>query len=186
MKRILGILKEQPVDETLLKLAPFALAKYRKDSYDHLSLLCRGGKKLMAAVLVGVIVLWLIKKFHQRCQKDLKVKRNEGRASDREINQYFDSIQLVSRLDKSIDQQALRAKAVDFIFDRRNRKQVLSTDLNESKLEYKKMLGQIIEVVRIGTSHSENTLHDYLAKLLNSLGYTTLNGRKFNRQNTRT
>jgi len=186
MKKILRILEEQKVDESLLKLAPFVLANYRKDSYDHLSLLCKGEKKLMAAVIIGVIVLWLIKKFYKRCQKDLKDKKNEGRTSDRELNQYLDSIQLVSRLDKSIDQQALRAKAVGFIFERRKRKQALSSDLNESKLEYEKMLGQIIDAVRGGTSHSENTIHNHFAKFLDSIGHTTLSGKKFNRRNIST
>ena len=186
MKKFLRILEEQKIDESLLMLAPFALANYRKDSYDHLNRLCRGGKNLMAGVTAGVIVLWLIKKFYKRCQKDLKDQKVEGRAFDRELNQYLDSIQLVSRLDKSIDQQALRAKAVVFLFETRKRKQALSSDLNDSKREYEKMLGQIIEALSGGTSHSENAIHTYLARFLNSIGYTTLNGKKFNRQNIST
>lgn len=182
MKKIIRILEEQKIDESLLKMAPFALANYRRDSYDHLSLLCRGLKNLMAAVIVGATVLWLIKKFYKRCQKDLKDKRNEGRASDWELNQYLDSIQLVSRLDKSIDQQALRAKAVSFLFEKRKRRQALFHDLNESKLEYQKMLRQIIDAVRVGTHHSENAVHSDVAEFLNSLGYTTLSGKKFTRQ----
>jgi hypothetical protein len=183
MKKIIRIIEEQRTDDSMLRLAPFALANYRKDSYDHLSLLCGGEKKLMAGVTVGVIVLWLIKKFYKRCQKDLKSKKTEGRVSVRELDQYLDSIQLVSRLDKSIDQQALRAKAVYFLFERQQRNQALSSDLNDSKLEYKKMLGQIIAATRVGTSQSENAVYDHLAKFLNSIGYTTLDGKEFNRRN---
>jgi len=121
MKKFIRLMEEQGADESLLKLAPFALAKYRKDSYDHLKLLCSGEKKLMATALSGVIVLWLIKKFNKRCQEDLK--KIERRDSFRELNPYLDSIQRVARLEMSIDQQALRAKAVDWLLDRRKRKQ---------------------------------------------------------------
>jgi len=183
MKKFIRILEEHGIDESYLKMAPFALANYRKESYDHLNLLCRGDKKLMAAVMVGVIVLWLIKKFHQRCWKDLKNHKRDGGAAERELNQYLDSIQLVSRLDKSIDQQALRAKAVRFISARRKQNKEISNDLNESKLEHKKMLGQIIGAMRGSSSHSENAIPTYLAKFLNSIGYTTLDGKKFNPQN---
>jgi len=181
MKKFIRILEEQGVNESLLKLAPFALANYRKDSYDHLTLLCSGEKKLMAAVLSGVIVLWLINKFNKRCQEDLK--KNKRRDSFRELNQYLDSIQLVARLDVSIDQQALRAKAVDWLLDRRKRKQALSSDLKESKLEHQKMLGQIIEAIRSGTTHSENAIHRHLSEFLNSIRFTTLGGKPFTRRN---
>ena len=40
MKKFIRLMEEQGADELLLKLAPFALADYRKDSYDHLNLLC--------------------------------------------------------------------------------------------------------------------------------------------------
>jgi len=50
----------------------------------------------------------------------------------------LDSIQLVARLDTSIDEQALRLKAIGFLSDRQKQKQALSRDLNESELEYKK------------------------------------------------
>jgi len=181
MNKFIRILEEHGVNESLLKLAPFALANCRKDSYDHLNLLCKGEKKLMAAVIAGVIVLWLIQKFHKRCQTDLK--KNESRDSFWELNQYLDSIQLVACLDTSIDQQALRVKAIDFLSDGRKRKQVLSSDLNESKLEHKKMLGQIIEAMRGGTNHSENAIHQYLSDFLNSISFTTLGGKPFTRQN---
>jgi hypothetical protein len=181
MKKFIRILEEHGVNESLLKLAPFALANYRKDSYEQLGRLCKGEKKLMAAVIAGVIVLWLIKKFHKRCQTDLK--KNERRDSFRELNQYLDSIQLVARLDTSIDQQALRAKAVGFLLDRQQRKQALSSDLNESKLEHKKMLGQIMEALRGGTNHSQNAIHQYLSDFLNSISFTTLGGKPFTPQN---
>jgi hypothetical protein len=181
MKKFIRMLEEQGVNESLLKLAPFALAKYRRDSYDHLNLLCSGEKKLMAAVLSGVIVLWLIKKFNKRCQEDLK--KNKRRDSFRELNQYLDSIQLVARLDMSIDQQALRAKAVDWLLDRRKRRQALSSDLKESKLEHQKMLGQLIDAIRVGTRHSENAIHRHLSEFLNSIRFTTLDGKPFTRRN---
>jgi hypothetical protein len=181
MKKFIRILEEQGVNESLLKLAPFALANYRKDSYDHLNLLCSGEKKLMAAVIAGVIVLWLIQKFNKRCQEDLKKK--ERRDSFRELNQYLDSIQIVARLDTSIDQQALRAKAVDWLLDRRKRRQALSSDLKESKLEHKKMLGQLIDAIRVGTRHSENAIHRHLSEFLNSIRFTTLGGKPFTRRN---
>jgi len=181
MKKFIRILEEQGVNESLLKLAPFALANYRKDSYDHLNLLCSGKKKLMAAVIAGVIVLWLIKKFNKRCQEDLK--KNKRRDSFRELNQYLDSIQLVARLDVSIDQQALRAKAVDWLLDRRKHKLALSSDLKESKLEHQKMLGQLIDAIRTGTRHSENAIHRHLSEFLNSIRFTTLDGKPFTRKN---
>jgi len=181
MKKFIRILEEQGVNESLLKLAPFALANHRKDSYDHLNLLCSGEKKLMGAVIAGVIVLWLIQKFNKRCQEDLK--RNERRDSFRELNQYLDSIQRVARLDTSIDQQALRAKAVDWLLDRRKRKQALSSDLKESKLEHQKMLAQIIEAIRGGTRHSETAIHRHLSEFLNSIRFTTLDGKPFTRRN---
>jgi hypothetical protein len=181
MKKFIRILEEQGVNESLLKLAPFALAKYRKDSYDHLDLLCSGEKKLMAAVIAGVIVLWLIQKFNKRCQEDLKKK--ERRDSCRELNQYLDSIQRVARLDMSIDQQALRAKAVDLLLDRRKRRQALSSDLKESKLEHQKMLGQLIDAIRVGTRHSETAIHRHLSEFLNSIRFTTLDGKPFTRRN---
>jgi hypothetical protein len=77
-----------------------------------------------------------------------------------ELNPYLDSIQLVARLDTSLDQQALRTKAVDFLSDGRKRKQALSNDLNESKREHIQMLGQIIEAMRSGTSHSEKAIYN--------------------------
>jgi hypothetical protein len=183
MKKIIRILEEQGVDDSMIRLAPFALAKCRKDSYDHLNLLCGGQKKLMAGVTVGVIVLWLIKKFNERCRKDLKSKKTEARVSARELNQYLDAIQLVARLDHSIDQQALRAKAVYSLTERRKRNQTLSSDRYESKLEYQKMLGQIIAAARVGTNQSDNAIHDSLAKFLNSIGCTTLESKKFSRLN---
>ena len=181
MKKFIRMLEEQGVNESLLKLAPFALANHRKDSYVQLNLLCSGEKKLMAAVLSGVIVLWLIKKFNKRCQEDLK--KNKRRDSFRELNQYLDSIQLVARLDMSIDQQALRAKAVDWLLDRRKRRQALSSDLKESKLEHQKMLGQLIDAIRVGTRHSENAIHRHLSEFLNSIRFTTLAGKPFTRRN---
>ena len=184
MKKLIRILDEQGVNESLLKLAPFALAKCRKDSYDHLNRLCKGEKKLMAAVIAGAIVLWLIHKFHGRCQKDLKKKGR--RDALQELNPYLDSIQLVARLDTALDQQALRAKAVDFLSDRRKRKQALSSDLNESKREHIQMLGQIIEAMRSGTSASEKVIYKHLIDFLNSLGYTTLGGKRFTRRNMNT
>jgi hypothetical protein len=183
VKKLIRILEEQGVNESLRKLAPFALAKGRTDSHRHLNLLCRGEKKLMAAVLAGAIVLWLIQKFHKRCQEDLKGKKNEGGASDRELTRYLDSIQLVARLDTSVDQQALRVKAVDFLLDGRKRKQALSGDLRESDLEHKKMLGQIIEALRGTTRHSENAIRHHLSDFLNSLSFTTLGGKPFTPQN---
>lgn len=181
MKKIISILEEQGADESLLKLAPFALADYRKDSYDRLSLLCSGEKKLMAAVLSGVIVLWLIQKFNQRCQEDLKM--NARRDSFQELNQYLYSIQLVARLDRSIDQQALRAKAVDWLLDRRNRRKALSNDLRQSQLEHRQMLGQIIEAVHAGTRHGETAIRGHLSEFLNSIRFTTVRGRPFSSRN---
>ena len=184
MKKLIRILEEQGVNESLRKLAPFALANSRKDSYDHLNRLCKGEKKLMAAVITGVMVLWLIKKFHERCQKDLKKKGR--RDALQELNPYLDSIQLVARLDPALDQQALRTKAVDFLSDRRKRKQALSNDLNESKREHIQMLGQIIEAMRSGTSHSEKAIYKHLSDFLNSLGFTTSGGKPFTRRNMNT
>jgi hypothetical protein len=83
----------------------------------------------------------------------------------------------------SIDQQALRAKAVDWLLDKRKRKQVLSSDLKESKLEHQKMLAQIIEAIRTGTRHSENALHRHLSEFLNSIRFTTLGGKPFTGRN---
>jgi hypothetical protein len=181
MKKIISILQKQGVDESLLKLAPFALEDYRRDSYAHLKLLCSGQKKLMAAVLSGVIVLWLILKFNRRCQQDLK--KNARRDSFQELDQYMDSIQLLARLDSSIDQQALRAKAIDWLLDRRKRKLALSHDLRQSQLEHQHMLGQIIEAVRAGTGQSETAIYRHLSEFLNSIGFTTLDGKPFTRRN---
>jgi hypothetical protein len=135
----------------------------------------------MAAVLSGVIVLWLIQKFNQRCQEDLKM--NARRDSFQELNQYLYSIQLVARLDRSIDQQALRAKAVDWLLDRRNRRKALSNDLRQSQLEHRQMLGQIIEAVHAGTRHGETAIRGHLSEFLNSIRFTTVRGRPFSSRN---
>jgi hypothetical protein len=181
MKKFIKILEEHGEDDSLRKLAPSALARYRKGSYHYLILLCQGEKKLMAAVLAGITVLWLIQKFHRRCLKDMK--RNDRSVSIRGLNQYLDSIQIVARLDPSIDQQRLRIKAVDFLSNWRQRNQALSFDLNQSKLEHKKMIEQIIEAMCSATGHSPITIHKRLSIFLNSISFKTLGGRPFTSRN---
>jgi hypothetical protein len=67
-----------------------------------------------------------------------------------------------------------------------NLDQELSHSLTEAKKEYKAMIQQIIGAVQAGTGHSENAVHGYLATFLNSIGCTTLGGKRFTRQNIST
>jgi hypothetical protein len=40
-----------------------------------------------------------------------------------------------------------------------------------------------IDAVQAGTGHSEKAVHEYLSAFLNSIGCTTLGGKRFTRQN---
>jgi hypothetical protein len=95
----------------------------------------------------------------------------------------LEAIQLLSRLDASIDQQALRVKAVDFLLDRKKRRQALTCDVHESKLEHQRLLEQLIAALRTGTHRSENDSCRLLSRFLNSISFTTLGGRPFTRRN---
>jgi hypothetical protein len=93
----------------------------------------------------------------------------------------LDAIWRVYLLDNSIDKQRLIEKAIGYISG--NLDQELSHSLTEAKKEYKVMIQQMIGAVQAGTGHSENAVHGYLAAFLDSIGCTTLGGKRFTRQN---
>jgi hypothetical protein len=181
MKKIIGILEELKVDNTWLRVAPFALAGCRKESYGKLTRLCRRKETLMGVVMAGVIGLYSAKKHVELCKKAAKAGKNTPRDSDRELKKYLDAIWRVYLLDNSIDKQRLIEKAIGYISGNLDRE--LSHSLTEAKKEYKVMIQQMIGAVQAGTGHSENAVHGYLAAFLDSIGCTTLDGRRFIRQN---
>jgi hypothetical protein len=181
MKKIIRILEAQHLDSSWLRVAPFALAGYRKESYGKLTRLCRRKENLMAAVVAGVIGLYAAKKHIELCKKAAKAGKNASRDSDRELKKYLDAIWRVYLLDNSIDKQRLIEKAIGYLSGKLD--QELSHSLTEAKKEYKAMIQQIIDMVRAGTEHSENAVHEYLATFLNSIGCTTLGGKRFTRRN---
>ena len=180
MKKIIKILEELKVDNSWLRVAAFALAGYRKESYGKLTRLCRRKKTLMAVVVAGVIGLYSAKKHIELCKKAATAGKNASRDSDRELGKYLDAIWRVYLLDHSIDKQRLIGKAIGYLSGELD--QELSHSLTEAKKEYKAMLQQIIGAVQADTGHSENAVHRYLAAFLNSIGCTTLSGRRFTRQ----
>jgi hypothetical protein len=181
MKKIIGILEELKVDDIWLRVAPFALAGCRKESYGKLTRLCRRKETLMAVVVAGVLGLYSAKKHIELCKKAVKEGKNASRDSDRELNKYVDAIWRVYILDNSIDKQRLIEKAIGCLSGKLD--QELSHSLTEAKKEYKAMIQQIIGAVQADTGHSENAVHGYLATFLNSIGCTTLGGKRFTRQN---
>lgn len=181
MKKIIRILQEVKIDSSWLRVAPFALAGYRKESYGKLTRLCRRKKYLMAVVAAGVIGLYSAKKHVELCKKAAKARRNANRDSDRELKKYLDAIWRVYLLDNSIDKQRLIGKAIGFLSGKLD--QELSHSLTEARKEYKAMIQQIIGAVRADTRLGENAVHEYLAAFLNSIGYTTLGGNRFTPQN---
>jgi hypothetical protein len=181
MKKIIRILEELKVDNSWLRVAPFALAGYRKESYGKLTRLCRRKETLMAVVVAGVIGLYSAKKHVELCKKAAKAGKNASRDSDRELKKYLDAIWRVYLLDNSIDKQRLIGKAIGYLSGELD--QELSHSLTEAKKEYKVMIQQIIGAVQAGTGHSENAVHGYLAAFLSSIGCTNLGGKPFTRQN---
>jgi len=181
MEKIIRILEELKVDNAWLRVAPFALAGYRKESYGKLTRLCRRKETLMAVVVAGVIGLYSAKKHVELCKKAAKAGKNVSRDSDRELNKYLDAIWRVYLLDHSIDKQRLIEKAIGYLSGKLD--QELSHSLTATKKEYKAMIQQIIGAVQADTGHSENAVHGYLATFLNSIGCTTLGGKPFTRQN---
>ena len=134
----------------------------------------------MAVVVAGVIGLYSAKKHIGLCKKAVKAGKNAYRDSDRELNKYLDAIWRVYILDNSIDKQRLIEKAIGCLSGKLD--QELSHSLTEAKKEYKAMIQQIIGAVQADTGHSENAVHGYLAAFLNSIGCTTLGGKRFTRQ----
>ena len=181
MEKIIGILEELKVDNAWLRVAPFALTGYRKESYGKLTRLCRRKETLMAVVVAGVIGLFSAKKHVELCKKAAKAAQNAPGESDRELKKYLDAIWRVYLLDNSIDKQRLIEKAIGYLSG--NLDQALSHSLTEAKKEYKAMIQQIIGAVQTGTGYSEKAVHGYLATFLNSIGCTTLGGRRFTRRN---
>jgi hypothetical protein len=181
MEKIIRILEGLKVDDTWLRVAPFALACCRKESYGKLTRLCRRKEALMAVVVAGVIGLYSAKKHVELCKKAARAGKNASRDSDRELKKYLDAIWRVYLLDTSIDKQRLIEKAIGYLSGKLD--QELSHSLNEAKREYKAMIQQIIGTVQTGTGHSENAVHGYLSVFLNSIGCTTLGGKRFTRQN---
>jgi hypothetical protein len=181
MKKIIRILEGLKVDDTWLRVAPFALAGCRKESYGKLTRLCRRKETLMAVVVAGVIGLYSAKKHVELCKKAVKAGRNASGDSDRELNKYLDAIWRVYLLDTSIDKQRLIEKAIGYVSGKLD--QELSHSLTEAKKEYKAIIQQIMGAVQAGTGHSENAVHGYLSAFLNSIGCTTLGGKRFTRQN---
>jgi hypothetical protein len=115
------------------------------------------------------------------CKKAVKAEKNASGDSDRELNKYLDAIWRVYLLDNSIDKRRLIEKALDCLSG--NLDQELSHSLTEAKKEYKAIIQQIMGAVQADTGHSENAVHGYLAAFLNSIGCTTLGGKRFTRQN---
>jgi hypothetical protein len=181
MKKIIRILEELKVDPAWLRVAPLALAGWRKESYGKLTRLCRRKESLMAVVVAGVIGLYSAKKHIELCRQTAKAAQNASRDSDRELKKYLDAIWRVYLLDTSIDKQQLIAKAIGFLSGKLDPE--LFHSLTEAKNEYKAMIRQIIGAVQADTGHSENAVHGYLATFLNSIGGTTLGGKPFTRQN---
>jgi len=181
MKKIISILKAQGVDNAWLRVAPFALAGYRKESYGKLARLCRRKEALMAVVVAGVIGLYAAKKHIELCRQAAKAGENAPRDFALELKKYWDAIRRVYLLDNSIDQQRLIEKAIGCLSGRLEPE--LSHSLTEAKKEYKAMIQQIIGTVRSGTEHSENAVHEHLATFLNSIGCTTLGGKRFTCRN---
>ena len=184
MKKIIRILEGLKVDDTWLRVAPFALAGCRKESYGKLTRLCRRKETLMAVVVAGVIGLYSAKKHVELCKKAARAGKNASRDSDRELNKYLDAIWRVYLLDTSIDKQRLIEKAIGYVSGKLD--QELSHSLTEAKKEYKAIIQQIMGAVQADTGHSENAVHGYLAAFLNSIGCTTLGGKRFTRQNIST
>jgi hypothetical protein len=180
MKKIIRILEGLKVDDTWLRVAPFALAGCRKESYGKLTRLCRRKETLMAVVVAGVIGLYSAKKHVELCKKAAKAGKNASGDSDRELKKYLDAIWRAYLLDTSIDKQRLIQKAIGYVSGKLD--QELSHSLAEAKKEYKAIIQQIIGAVQTDTGHSENAVHGYLAAFLNSIGCTTLSGRRFTRQ----
>jgi hypothetical protein len=108
-------------------------------------------------------------------------RKNASGDSDRELKKYVDAIWRVYLLDTSIDKRRLMEKAIGYLSG--NLEQELSHSLTEARKEYKVMIQQMIGAVQADTGHSENAVHGYLATFLNSIGYTTLGGKRFTRQN---
>jgi hypothetical protein len=181
MKKIIGILQEAKIDNSWLRVAPFAFAGYRKESYGKLSRLCRRKEYLMAVVAAGVIGLYSAKKHVELCKTAAKARKNASRDSDRELKKYLDAIWRGYLLDNSIDKQRLIDKAIGCLSGKFDHE--LSHSLAEAKKEYKAIIQQIIAAVRAGTGSSEYDVHADLATFLNSIGCTTLGGKPFTRRN---
>jgi len=180
MKKIIGILKKAKLDNSWLRVAPFALAGCRKESYGQLTQLCRRKEHLMAVVAAGAIGLYSAKKHIELCKKAAKAGKNASRDSDRELKKYLDSIWRVYLLDNSIDKQRLIEKAIGCLSGKMD--QELSHSLAEAKKEYNAMIRQIIHAVRADTGLGEYAVRESLANFFNSIGCTTLGGKRFTRR----
>lgn len=181
MKKIIGILKAAKIDNAWLRVAPFVLAGCRKESYGKLTRLCRRKEYLMAVVVAGVIGLYSAKKHVELCKKAAKAGKNASSDSDRELKKYLDAIWRVYLLDNSIDKQRLLEKAIGCLSGKMD--QELSHSLAEAKKEYKAIIRQIIDAVRADTGLGEYAVHESLANFLNSIGCTTLGGKRFTHRN---
>lgn len=181
MKKIIRILEAQGVDNTWLCVTPLALAGYRKESYGKLTRLCGKKETLMVGVVAGVIGLYAARKHAELCRQAIKAGENASRDSNRELKKYLDAIWRVYLLDNSVDKQRLIAKAIGCLSG--NQDQELSQSLAGAEKEYKAMIQQIIGAVQTGTGQSEYAVQGYLATFLNSIGCTTLDGKRFTRQN---
>jgi hypothetical protein len=181
VEKIIRILEELKVDHVWLRVVPLALAGWRKESYGKLTRLCRRKAALMGVVVAGVIGLYSAKKHVALCRKAVKAGKDASSDSDRELNKYLDAIWRVYLLDNSIDKQKLMEKAIGCLSGKLDPE--LSHSLTEARKEYKAIIQQIIGAVQAGTGHSENAVHGYLSAFLNSIGCTTLGGKRFTRPN---
>lgn len=181
MEKIIRILEAQGLDSLLVRAAPFAIKGYGKEAHGNLTQLCRGKENLMAAVLAGAIGLHATKRAFERGKESVKGGKNAPRHFGRELKKYLDAIELLYLLDNSIDLKSLMGKAVDYLSGKLKRK--ISHNPSKDKKDHKAMVRQIIGAVLADTGHSKNAAHEYLANFLNSIGYTTLGGKPFTRQN---
>ena len=187
MKKLTELLKLHPtLAGDLLKLAPICCGDARKDSYDKLRQLCRGEQPIMVQGISGAVLVQKEKYQYQNASEGIKkFKKNARRLFLREVMTFRMAIRRVRRLDESINEDALMDKAYEVSKKRFYTALDLPYKMEKARENYHAILSTLIDFILSNTNHSKDAAYTHLAAFLNSLGHTTLTGKRFTRQNIR-
>jgi hypothetical protein len=185
MEKLTELLKQHPtLAGDLLKLGSISLRDAREDSYDKLRRLCRGKQEIMVHAISCAVMLGFCKRVYENAQRGAKSnKKNAARHFGRELKSTWQAILKVSKLDPAIDAKALMIRALVVLKARLEND--FSWNLEKNKKEYARVLSALVDFLQSNTTHTKDATYSYLAAFLNSLGHTTLNGKRFTRQNIR-